>query len=405
MSTRLTKSERFVAWLCQRAFLRLWTHPTPIGKNGKELSDCLIVCGPHIVIVSVKEIEYKDTGDKTGWLRWHKAAVEESAKQIWGAERWLHRSNRVLRSDGREITLPPENERKYHRLSISLGGRGEVPIRWGDLGHGFVHVLEEQSVIKAFQELDTITDFVTYLAAVEGLFDKGIRVVFSGAGYEDLLALYVRAGPTFGLKGDDGQAPDRVIVTDGIWKALVASSEYIERDEDLRSSYAWDRLIEYFVDDLLTDGMFDMHSKQVTKDELALGAMALQPRAHRANLADAFLQFLGPEGSRIASRVVVAANETAFVFVSGDSTDRDYRAQHLALRCFVVRGRSGARTVVGIATDRPEQGKVGYSSDILYLHMPIWTAEDAEKVDGIQRDLGYFKAVNWLGIAATQVES
>lgn len=401
MSTRLTRSEEFVAWLCQRAFLRLWTHPTPVGKNGKELCDCLIVCGAHIVIVSVKEIEYKDAGDQTGWLRWHKAAVEESAKQIWGAERWLQRSNRVFRSDGREIALPPESERKYHRLSISLGGRGEVPIRWGDLGHGFVHVLDEHSVTKAFRELDTVTDFVTYLAAVEGLFDKGIRPVLSGAGYEDLLALYVRAGPTFGLTDKDGRTPDRVILTEGIWKALIASREYIERTADLRSSYAWDRLIEYFVDDLLTDGMFDMHSKQVTKDELALVAMALQPRAHRANLADAFLQFLGPEGSRIASRVVVAANSTAFVFVSGDSSDRDYRAKHLALRCFVVRGRSGATTVVGIATDRPEQGKIGYSSDILYLHMPTWTAEDAEKVDGIQRDLGYFKEVNWSGAGVT----
>jgi hypothetical protein len=65
-----TPSERFVAELCHRAFLRLWTHPSPKGKKDKELCDCLVVCGPHIIIVSVKEIQYRDTGNRTGWDRW-----------------------------------------------------------------------------------------------------------------------------------------------------------------------------------------------------------------------------------------------------------------------------------------------------------------------------------------------
>src|SRR4051812_31031570 len=89
MSTGSTPSEQFVTELCQRAFLKLWTHPNPIGKNGKELCDCLIVCGSHVIIVSVKEIQYKDTGDKVGWDRWHRDAIDASARQIWGAERWL----------------------------------------------------------------------------------------------------------------------------------------------------------------------------------------------------------------------------------------------------------------------------------------------------------------------------
>jgi hypothetical protein len=55
MAPALTPSEEFVTRLCQQSFLRLWTHPIPIGKNGKELCDCLVVCGAHILIVSVKE--------------------------------------------------------------------------------------------------------------------------------------------------------------------------------------------------------------------------------------------------------------------------------------------------------------------------------------------------------------
>ena len=121
----MTLSEKFVAALCGRAFLRLWTHPNPVGKKGKELCDCLIVCGPHVVIVSVKEIQYRDTGDKTGWERWHKAAIDESASQIWGAERWLASVDQFKTRDGRIVTLPPKVERKVHRIAISLGARGQ----------------------------------------------------------------------------------------------------------------------------------------------------------------------------------------------------------------------------------------------------------------------------------------
>lgn len=395
MAEGMTRSEQFVSWLCHRAFLKLWTHPNPVGKKGKELCDCLVVCGSHLIIVSVKEIEYRDTGDHVGWARWHKAAIDESAKQIWGAERWLRKAELVLRRDRRSITLPPHSERTYHRVSVSLGGRGSVPLRWGDCGHGFVHLLDEYSLAEAFRELDTITDFVRYLDAVEDMFEKGVRPLFAGAGAEDLLALYVRNGATFGFLLENGSFPDTVVIDEGIWKALIDSPEYVARNKDLASSYSWDRLIEHFADDLLTNGMFDMFSKEVTTNELALVAMARQPRSHRANLADAFLKFLGPEGVKVGARVVFATNDTAFVFITGASEDRESRARELALRCLVVRVRGPASIVIGIATDRPTEGKSGHSSDIAYIHLPEFTDEDVRNVDGIQRDLGYFQATKW----------
>lgn len=397
MATGLTPSEKVVADLCERSFLKLWTHPNPIGKNGKELCDCLVVCDRHILIISVKEVEYQDTGDKVGWERWHRAAVEKSVKQIWGAERWLRVADRVVRKDGRTVELPPAGERHFHRVTVSLGGRGEVPLRWGDFGHGFVHLLDEYSLDKVLGELDTITDCVGYLRASEELFARGVRPVFAGAGVEDLLALYVRRGASFGIVADDGRVPEVVVIDEGIWDALVRDPEYVARNADLKSSYGWDELIGHFADDLLTDGMFDIHSKAVTKNELALVAMALQPRAHRANLADKFLEFLGPNGKSVSARVLVVAHETAFLFLGGDHEDREYRARELALRCLVVRGRCDGYVtkVVGIATDKPKEGKSGHSSDIVYLDMPSWTAEDGAKVDGIQADLGYFKNTQW----------
>ena len=396
MTTGLTRSEEFVTWLCERAFLRLWTHPNPLGKKGKELCDCLIVCGEHVIIISVKENEYRDTGDATGWNRWTSSAVDKSVQQIWGAERWLRSADTFQRSDGREITLPPHNVRKFHRITVSLGSRGQVPLKWGDLGHGFVHLFDEQSLVAAFNELDTITDFVGYLSAVESFAENGGQPIFDGGGAEDLLALYRYNGSSFGMAGPDGETPGLAVITGDIWKSYAASPEYAARKADFKKSYAWDNLIEHFAEDLLTDGMFDMHSGQVTKNELALIEMARQPRGHRANLADTLLEFLGPGGVKIASRAVIAGGNTAFVFLGGDSSERDRRVHELALRCFVVRGRcKGVTKVVDIATDRPTEGKSGHSSDIVYMHMPEWSAQDAANVDGIQRDLGYFKNTSW----------
>lgn len=396
MSAGLTPSESLVNDLSTRSFMRLWTHPNPVGKGGKELCDCLVVCGPHIIIISVKEIEFRDTGDKVGLERWQKAAIDKSVQQIWGAERWLRAADRVVRSDGREVVLAPKSERCFHRITVSLGSRGNVPLRWGDLGHGFVHLLDEISLQAFFSELTTITDFVRYLLAAERIFERGAKLVFAGSGAEGLLALYVQNGEDFGLFDPDTGEPALALIQDGVWEALIKHPDYLARNKDLESSYAWDRLIEHFVEDLLTDGMLDMFRKEVTQNELALVEMAMQPRGHRANLADAFLEFLHPATKGVAARVVFADRGVAFVFTAGDSTDRELRGGELMLRCLVVRGRcNSVKTVIGIATDRPQAGKRGHSSDIVYLHMPDWDPAETTKIDQIQAELGYFKNMRW----------
>ena len=387
-----TPSEEFVSSLCERAFLRLWTHPNPKGKKGKELCDCLIVCGPHIVIISVKEIEYKDTGDKTGWERWVRTAIDESASQIWGAERWLDTVDEVVRHDDRTITLPKRDERQYHRISVSLGGRGQVPLKWGNLGNGFIHVCDEYSIGTVFGALDSITDFVDFLEATEDLVTSGVQIVFAGGGIEDLVAVYLKHDHSFNILPDSDQQPTMLVLEDGLWKGFSESDEFKAIQSDLRYSYLWDRIIEKYTNDLLTGGIFDIHSEEVTDNELALVTMALQPRGHRAVLAEAFMEFLQKSELKIASRAAQGYSDTAFVFLIGKSSDREHRARELALRCFVIRGRlPGVRTVVGIATDRPGTSEIGYSSDIVYIHMPEWTPENEEKVAGIQAELGYFK--------------
>lgn len=385
MSQGLTESEKFVNSISERAFLSLWTHPNPVGKKGKELCDCLIVCGSHIVIISVKDIQYKDTGDRAGWGRWVKAAIDKSASQIWGAERWLDSVESFTRHDGRQVDLPPKENRNIHRISVSLGAKRQLPTKSGDLGNGIVHVCDEFSLGAIFGLLDTITDFAGFLTETESLISRA-NVIFSGGGLEDLLAIYLINNYSFPF-----EKADLLVIDDTIFKGFIDSDDYKAQQQSFKPSYFWDHLIEYFTKDLLTDGMFDYTTKEITNNQLALIQMALQPRGHRANLAESYMEFLEKPELKVASRVILAYQNTAFVFTIGDSSDRETRVRELGMRCLVVRGRvPDVGIIVGIATDRPGESK-GHSSDIVYLDIPEWTDELENQVQTIQKELGYFE--------------
>ena len=94
----VTPTERYLARLCSRSFLRLWSYPCvyrdqmvgPRGGQGKEVCDLLVVFDEDVIVFSDKDCEYKATiGADLAWSRWVKRAVFKSADQVFGAERWL----------------------------------------------------------------------------------------------------------------------------------------------------------------------------------------------------------------------------------------------------------------------------------------------------------------------------
>src|SRR3989442_513982 len=171
---RMNPAELLVENLSRRTFLSLWSYPNPRGKGQKELCDLLAVCAPDVIIFSVKEIALgKKKGPEVEWARWQREAIDASAKQIYGAERWLRTASHVVRRDGSlGIALPDLISRRVHRVAVALGGRGDVPVHMGDLGKGHIHVLTEESLGTVLGELDTVTDLTEYLRAVEGLLER-----------------------------------------------------------------------------------------------------------------------------------------------------------------------------------------------------------------------------------------
>jgi hypothetical protein len=146
------------------------------------LCDLLVICDPQVVVISVKEVRLKGVGLVVGYGRWERRAVDASAKQIYGAERWLAPASHVIRKDGSPgLNLPPTERRKVHRIAVAFGGRGEVAIKSGDFGTGFAHVLSEHSFHEVMAELDTITDLVEYLTAKGNCAASGCSMVIEGS--------------------------------------------------------------------------------------------------------------------------------------------------------------------------------------------------------------------------------
>ena len=385
MNQLFNESEQLVNDICNKSFLSLWSYANPLGKNSKELCDTLIVCDPDIIIISVKDIIITNSGNiTTDWKRWRKRAIDASAKQIYGAERWIEEASNVIRSDGSVgIRLPAKGNRRIHRVAIALGGEGKAQIKFGDLGKGFVHVFDKISLNIIMGELDTIEDFVEYLSAKERLYLSGKTTLFNG-GEEDLLALYLHKGRQF------PDEFDMLVIDDNLWEGFKESEAHKAKKEADEISYAWDRLTEILCKDILHGNL--EFGPELNDSEVAVRTMARENRFGRRILGKSFVEFYElARQEKVRSRMALGNSDTTYVFLGiPHGEDRAYRKTELGLRCLVARGLNKDRnTVVGLATERYEEGK-GFSLDLLYLNISQWTNELQKKIEYAQKEFGYF---------------
>ena len=346
-----------------------------------------MVCDPYVLIFSVKYSEYKETEDsKVGANRWLRATVKDSVKGIYGAQRNLTRATHVTRSDGQQgLPLPPLADRKIHRISVSLGGRRLVDFSSGDYGKGFVHCFDDEFVVVALGELNTVTDFIAYLEAKEDL-ARQQRVVMMG-GEEDLLAVYLHNGRRF------PETADRIVVEENLWASFLRNTAYQRRLEAEQSSYTWDNLIEHVSEYALAGQMES--GGTLSKNERALRIMARESRLSRRMLADTFLEFRErARRGEVSARMTPSISGVTYVFYNPPaSNERTIRRQVLELRCAVARDQFRENeTVIGIGLN-VEPAPDGYAVDLIYFHFPEWPAECQREAEKIRHELGYFRTM------------
>lgn len=390
----VNNSEQFVYEVCEKSFLSLWSYVNPQGRNpGKELCDILVVCDPHVIVVSVKDIELKDSRNlKVEWDRWQRKAIKASKKQIMGAIRWLDGARVVVTKDGKQgLPLPPMEQRVYHRIAVAFGGRREVPISSSCIkDEAFVHVLDERSFYLLLRYLDTISDFVQYLAAKEEFFNRA-AIIMEG-GEEDLLALYMHRGRQF------PQELDIIILQDDLWQGFSARPEFLAKLDRDSDSYVWDRLIESFC-----VGGFDGENWRgpgMAESEQAIRILALEDRFCRRILGQSFRKFLEQSQTHmVRSRCLQSLSGVVYVFLTYDSdSNPEERKQELLGRCVASLCRfPKASTIIGIDINVPgELPRGGYTSDLAMLHSDDgeWPEEYFEKARIFSDELGYFRDPN-----------
>lgn len=383
----MTRSEEFVTNLSQRSFLSFWSFPSPLGKRGNELCDLLAVCGSDILIVSVKEIVPKNTGDEEkDYKRWYRKAVEESCDQIKGAERFLKMNDAFVAQDRKTtIPLPNHEDRRYFRLAVAFGRGEEYPLFESSTdSESYIHVFDEEALVAAMDELDTFSDFVKYLSEKESLAERASMVMHPGE--KHLLAFYLLAGRTF---------PDQedfvFTLHDDLWSGMKSDPRYLEWKEEIKFSYGWDWLIETFAkyhsEGSLTTGL----SREDL--EMTLRHMARENRFERSRLFESLMEVLGGNGERkIGARIHTSAldDSAVYVFLVGHTSDRESRSKELHMRTLIAKSiHPHKQYFIGIASDPLENEPSSF--DLCYMELQGWSIEMENKAKKLMELTGYFK--------------
>src|ERR1700733_3070736 len=102
-SPGVTPTERLLAELCERSFLRLWSYPNPYKDDRKELCDLLAVFENHVFIFFDREslqIDKNAQDAAISWARWKRDVIDSQIRSAKGAERYL--------KSGRKAFLDPQ---------------------------------------------------------------------------------------------------------------------------------------------------------------------------------------------------------------------------------------------------------------------------------------------------------
>ncbi|MGF6774927.1 hypothetical protein [Paraburkholderia sp. GAS334] len=444
-------SERLLMRLCRRSFLSLWSfanlHTDEDMRDGrgssKEFADVLVVFGNDVIIFSDKHVPFQD--DKpldVAWKRWYRRAVDASVRQLYGAMNWLKRYPERIFLDSKcqrplPVAIPGIENARFHLIAVTRGSfdacsryfhgsRGTLQIRTDVHGqdHGdnpftvglvapgktFVHVLDEFALEVVLREMDTASDFISYLRDRETFLTSNIRVV--AAGEEQLVASYLQNGNELGRGFLPPSAKDKsldiAIFDESHFDGLIRRPEYIAKKRLDRPSYEWDRLIEQFIQ--LGDPALVAppgHAQENHETEEALRVIASESRFQRRILIDVIRGLLlraREEDGRAARLFTTEQNpERVYVFLSvpkrGHETYEEYRRYRMAVlhaycRCAKLKCPDG-KLFIGIALDHPNKDYPGASEDLF-----VYECIDLD--DETRTELEHFRAE--LGILADSSE-
>lgn len=368
------KAERVVHDLAIKTFLTDWCYLNPNLLDGKELCDLLVVFDDVAIIWQIKDLKLNSKG------RYRKFEIDKNLRQVSGAFRQLFdlKTEIILENPrrGRE-KFDSKVIKKVYLISVLLGQGEDFYSALESVKGKDVHIFSKRFTELVLNELNTISDFVSYLKEKENLFSKKRSLIITG-GEEELLAFYQKEGKSFGKL----EKADNIFLEGGIWDDLQKDKRYLKGKEADKISYGWDSIInrahegssqyEIVARELARPGRFERRF-------LSKVFMDAHIKAHEDKKADLF-------------RRIMPTNGVTYCFLFADDPDpkmREQRKAMLASICYFARGKFPKNhKVIGIATEKKFRRICSY--DFVLLEKPEWTDDDQKRVDELQKMTGMF---------------
>ncbi|EFA3824799.1 hypothetical protein CV631_004496 [Escherichia coli] len=410
----VNQTEKRLIELANSAFIGLWSYPNVYSdeglsknKSGKEVCDLLVVFEDNVILFSDKDINFNEEIEvSVAWKRWFKRSITESAVQLHGAEKFLKDHHGRLFLDKKcKVPFPVKINRDMRFFLIAVtnnssvpasnffsriaeGSSGtlmnvfsfgikesmEQPFSIGDIypNKTFVHVLDELSLNLLLSELDTITDFVSYLKEKERVVRSGLLRLSPGE--DDTLAAYLSG---HGVIVDEKLVPENTFVqiAENEWKVLKKSPQYDYYKAMKKGSVFWDEMIQRLSESILTATVGlgienDFHSHEETVRQLAA-----ESRVSRYHLSKAFIEkFKQVPTNRRSSRIVESIDEKGkyyiFLFFPRDEglSYEKYRLERFScvqMYALVAKYKySQIKKLIIIATESKDSE--GRSEDVVY---------------------------------------
>lgn len=434
-SEGVTPTEKLLADLCERSFLKLWSYPNPVKDDKKELCDLLAVFENHVFIFFDRKsgaLSKENKDPLTKWKRWKKEAIDAQTRTAHGAERYI-RSGRGIFLDT-ELAVPfPFNIDRHnmmvHKIIIAHGAKEACENFsddnvYGSLGMFYVngtpdlpfpfmvhmdkenpvHVFDSHNLPIIFNELDTFYDFSSYLDAKVEAIKTYDALAYCGE--EDLLAHYFlnfNKEKNSHFIGTPDKNINFVMIGEGEWKDFIELEIYKNKKKADQIFYHWDELIQITCQNTL-DGTI-LGDSTPLRGESAIHEMAKEPRFHRRALSERMIESIRnfPEASqrimRNLSFMPSFYEDKGYVFlqlkVDGITDyDNEYRPKRQALleiACGAAKNKfSHLKKVIGIAIDAPKYAETN-SEDFILMDCSDWPDNLREHYEKANEGLGFFK--------------
>ncbi|WP_343614098.1 hypothetical protein [Flavobacterium sp.] len=377
MSDKGSLGEEFVNELAYNSFLKFWCYPGPKLENGdkKEISDLLIIFDDTLIVVSVKNYEFKGN-----YSRYFNRTINKALNQIHGACRILFSGNDVyIKHPDRNVELfPREQIKKIFRIVVNLGeGTKFYPFNGLTKNNDYVTFFDKSSFETVIDELDTIADFTEYLQKREQVFKNKNTTILSGADFDfiknqtdsnfgiefdqnkssilisgtekDLLAIYFREGHNFpnGLNKDEQQI---FLIIDGAWEEFAATERKINKEKADK--------VSYFIDEIIRNALSKNELQNLSELRLTLAKSLLSfSRLKRRRIVLSYFEFQKKHneytGSDLPSMFTqIDGVGVLFVFITDQiNSDRLYMLKEYAIISYYIETNFEIESLLLISTN------------------------------------------------------